>query len=535
MGCTICLDAFGDDDDKGMRPVALPCGHVFHRGCSDAWLKECRTKDSPACCPICKKELGQSHSIPLWPSDVNDLDVYVQHRNRRQNTQRTINDRIRQAPAAKALDNYMTRDAQSALLGKLMDFRQHINAYVMAVNNVSMSSIGGEDRVFRLFNDVTKAPAQNAEFRDAIKALSAATQTLSNTVQSMQSDRKQIESDLKNARLSREKVDAMRLSLQTHMETKAAEEQRMHESKRQADVLMRHAKKEVQDLERKRAELAKERESMMNEVQEHKRQVAVARVQASQLMAKHRGDTDLEVKKMTTYMEEQERLRIEAEKLRNVSEEGKKWLADRNKLISQKLDNTRSQNKALKAEIQALKARLGTQVADSKGKGKEEETGEAGKREAGEGDDLSANDTSSSSKLDDMPSFTQESTESSGKQEEEEDEDDDDVVILDDDIDAELDDKSYALPSWINTSHKPPISRQASGSAWSGISGNVMSFAPSNRQGVRRTHTQISIDDDDDDDGEQDDSIEFVTCKKRNAGSNPTVTRSVLSDSMRTV
>ncbi|MCO5566066.1 hypothetical protein L7F22_019742 [Adiantum nelumboides] len=530
MGCTICLEAFGDDDDRGMRPVALPCGHVFHRICSDAWLRECRTKGSPACCPICKKELGESHSIPLWPSDVNDLDVYVQNRNRRQDKQRTINDRARQAPAAKALDNYMTRDAQSALLGKLMDFRQHINAYVMSVNNVSMSAHGGEDRIFRLFNDVTKAPAQNAEFRDAIKSLSAATSTLSTTVQSIESDRKQIESDKINTSVSLERAEVMRKSWQTHMETKASEEQRMNDNKRQVDVLMRHAKKELQDLERKKAELAKERESMKHEVQEQKRQVAVARVEAAQLMAKYRGDTDVEVQKMTSYMQEQERLRIEAEQLRNVSEESKKWLADRNKLISTKLDSTRLENKNLKAEIQALKARLSTQIDDFKGKGKEEEeeTGNAVKREPAEGDDLSANEasTSSSSKLDDIPSFTQGSSEGSAKQEED-DEDDDGIVILDDDIEAEFDDKSYALPSWINTAHKAPVARPSSSSAWSGTSGNVTSFAPSNRQGLRRTRTEISIDDDD----EQDDSVEFVTCKQRNTGTT-TTPRSGLSDSM---
>lgn len=533
MGCTICLDAFGDDDDRGMRPVALSCGHVFHRVCSDSWLKECRMKNSTACCPICKKELGESHSIPLWPSDVNDLDVYLQHRNRRQDIQRTSNDRARQAPAAKALDNYMTRDAQSALLGKLMDFRQHINAYVMAVNNVSMSAHGGEDRIFRLFNEVTKAPAQNAEFRDAIKSLSAASETLSKTVQSIQSDRKQIESDRKQAQLSREKVDAMRASLQTHMETKASEEQRMNESRRQVEVLVRHTKKELQDLERKKVDLAKERESMKREVQEHQRQVATARVQASQLMAKHRGDTDLEVQKMTTYMQEQERLRIEAETLRNESEKQRKWLADRNKLISTKLDEKRLENKTLKAEIQALKARLSTQVVDSKGKGKEVETGDSVKREPGEGDDLFANDAStSSSKIDDMPSPTQESTLSSGKQEEEDEDDDDDVVILDDDIEAEFDDKSYNFPSWINPNHKPQVPvRQASSSAWSGMSGNVGSFAPLNRQGVRRQHAEISILDDDDDDDGNDGSVEFITHKKRNTGTAAT-TRSGLSASM---
>ncbi|KAK0555230.1 hypothetical protein OC845_000370 [Tilletia horrida] len=34
MGCIICLDGFGSDDDHAHRPVSLnPCGHIFHHGC----------------------------------------------------------------------------------------------------------------------------------------------------------------------------------------------------------------------------------------------------------------------------------------------------------------------------------------------------------------------------------------------------------------------------------------------------------------------------------------------------------------------
>ncbi|KAL9934144.1 hypothetical protein V8E36_007226 [Tilletia maclaganii] len=34
MGCSICLDGYGADDDAAHRPVGLvPCGHVFHQGC----------------------------------------------------------------------------------------------------------------------------------------------------------------------------------------------------------------------------------------------------------------------------------------------------------------------------------------------------------------------------------------------------------------------------------------------------------------------------------------------------------------------
>lgn len=122
-------------------------------------------RNDPACCPLCKVAIGLGRSLTLYPGDVNDLDTYLFHRNRRVAQQQHPKDGQKLVPATVALDRHMSREAQGQLLGSLMDFRQHIQSYIMGVNNVSMSTSGGEDRIFRLFGDLSKSAKESkAEF-----------------------------------------------------------------------------------------------------------------------------------------------------------------------------------------------------------------------------------------------------------------------------------------------------------------------------------------------------------------------------------
>jgi hypothetical protein len=95
--------------------------------------------------------MGTARAQVLYPSDISDFDAYLAHRNRRVEFQQQHQD-LRPPPATVSLDRHLSREAQGELLGKLMDFQRNINAYIMGVNNVSMSTQGPDDRIYRLFH-----------------------------------------------------------------------------------------------------------------------------------------------------------------------------------------------------------------------------------------------------------------------------------------------------------------------------------------------------------------------------------------------
>jgi hypothetical protein len=129
-------------------------------------------RNDPACCPLCKHPLGVTRAQLLYPSDINDLDTYLSHRNRRVEFQEKNKGRL--APASVSLDRRMSREAQGELLGNLMDFHRSINAYIMAVNNVSMSTHGPEDRIFRLFWSTINGDKGKQELFEVSKEVSSA-------------------------------------------------------------------------------------------------------------------------------------------------------------------------------------------------------------------------------------------------------------------------------------------------------------------------------------------------------------------------
>jgi hypothetical protein len=48
--CTVCQDEFNEQDDVRL----LPCEHIYHLDCIDAWLKEHSYK-----CPCCRKPAAE--------------------------------------------------------------------------------------------------------------------------------------------------------------------------------------------------------------------------------------------------------------------------------------------------------------------------------------------------------------------------------------------------------------------------------------------------------------------------------------------
>ncbi|GAN09073.1 conserved hypothetical protein [Mucor ambiguus] len=62
--CIICLQPLITSGD---HPAVIPCGHVYHRGCLQPWVREHRN------CPLCKKACTQQKIIsPLYLSSDNE-------------------------------------------------------------------------------------------------------------------------------------------------------------------------------------------------------------------------------------------------------------------------------------------------------------------------------------------------------------------------------------------------------------------------------------------------------------------------------
>lgn len=111
-------------------------------------------------CPICKVHIGSSRPLSLYPSDGNDIDLYLANRHKFVARQELAKDR-RAAPGTTALDRHMSREDQAKLLERLMDFRSHINSYVMGVNDVRMNYHGTEQEIYRLFDDLNRGGGKN--------------------------------------------------------------------------------------------------------------------------------------------------------------------------------------------------------------------------------------------------------------------------------------------------------------------------------------------------------------------------------------
>jgi hypothetical protein len=57
--CTVCLD----DVLPGAAARALNCGHIFHKGCADAWLLSVRRN----CCPLCLRTVCADRDENMLP------------------------------------------------------------------------------------------------------------------------------------------------------------------------------------------------------------------------------------------------------------------------------------------------------------------------------------------------------------------------------------------------------------------------------------------------------------------------------------
>ncbi|KAJ2481613.1 hypothetical protein IWW56_001631 [Coemansia sp. RSA 2131] len=119
MVCIVCHESqFTAPSQSGSHPVALQCGHVFHKPCIEGWF---RSSDEPSC-PLCHK----AHTTPF-------LTLFVDEANSASTSSRPTARRGRASPAHDDMDDMYARMAQMSMAGddSLMHMALQGNMYML--------------------------------------------------------------------------------------------------------------------------------------------------------------------------------------------------------------------------------------------------------------------------------------------------------------------------------------------------------------------------------------------------------------------
>lgn len=179
--------------------------------------------------------------------------------------------------------------------------------------------------------------------QSAIESLSTASRTLEQTIIAFEQERSESEHKNKHIKEEYARVQEMKKSLDKHLRVKSEEEQRMNKERSRIARLEMHCKKELQGVEQEREKMERERKAYIEEAREKEREAIRTRVECAQTIAQSKGTADSAVENMKNYLQEQERLRIEAEDRAREVLKKNSFLADRLKRLSEKLDVSRKE------------------------------------------------------------------------------------------------------------------------------------------------------------------------------------------------
>lgn len=253
------------------------------------------------------------------------------------------------------------------------------------------------------------------------------------------------------------KQDQIKRSLNRHYERKEQHERHMNEESARLKRLELHWRKEVAETERKRELNDKQAEALRNENRELHSQVLKAKIESAQMIAQREGDSQLQIQNMRRIVEEQQRLKAEADNEARSARHKSNFLADRNKSLSNKLSDAR-------ARIKELEARAARAPSKSPGPGRDREA----KKEETEEETEDENELDVRALEDDgflevdykaassPPAKRQRTMERDLFHKGKTKRDDTPIIVLDDqdDLDAEADEKLYRMAG---PSSRPPL------------------------------------------------------------------------------
>ncbi|KAJ2143406.1 hypothetical protein IW139_004058 [Coemansia sp. RSA 353] len=152
MVCIVCHESqFTAPSQSVSHPVALQCGHVFHKPCIEGWF---RSSDGPSC-PLCHK-----------PHTASFLTLYVDEANSASNgsTSSRPTAQGRAAPVHDDMDDMYARMAQMSMAGddSLMHMALQGNMYMLQdeMEELTEEKDMLEERVQDLESDVACAKSR---------------------------------------------------------------------------------------------------------------------------------------------------------------------------------------------------------------------------------------------------------------------------------------------------------------------------------------------------------------------------------------
>jgi chromosome segregation ATPase len=188
-----------------------------------------------------------------------------------------------------------------------------------------------------------------------MKALSSARDTFNEEVNNVQTLLLDAEQQHQRAHDRYKQATEMKKSLDHHMAIKEKEVQDMNKERSRVQRLEMYHMKELRDIEVAKQRLEAERKAILNEARAKEQAALKMRLESAQSIAQEKGNAQTEIDNMKGYVLEQERLRIDAENHAREMHSKNTFLADRMRVLSDKLDKARREVKQLKASSSTVK------------------------------------------------------------------------------------------------------------------------------------------------------------------------------------
>jgi hypothetical protein len=184
----------------------------------------------------------------------------------------------------------------------------------------------------------------------SMEGLSRAAKMFEETTASIDELRQETERLNRQAKRDNNDIENMKRVWGKHMETRDKENREMSNERTRVKRLELHYKLELQSLDQQREELEKERKRAIAEVRQKEQEAQKFHLDSMLIVAQKTGDAKNQIEEHKAYVMEQERLRIAAEDKTREVQQKNSVLADRFKILSEKLDQSRREVKRLKAQ-----------------------------------------------------------------------------------------------------------------------------------------------------------------------------------------